>query len=149
MDTVSAGRPWEALRGHATRARATSGEEVVELLGVLLTHPDRVYYPDLGFTKLDLALYYVSIADAVLPHLEGRPLTLVRCPRGDRRRDLLPEAPELLDAAAVEALHRPGQGRAVPLRGLGARAGGAGPGRYPRSPPVELAGGAAERSLTR
>ena len=41
-----------------------------------------MYYPDLGFTKLDLALYYVSIADAVLPHLEGRPLTLVRCPDG-------------------------------------------------------------------
>jgi bifunctional non-homologous end joining protein LigD len=41
-----------------------------------------VYYPDLGFTKLDLALYYVTIADAVLPYLEGRPLTLVRCPDG-------------------------------------------------------------------
>jgi bifunctional non-homologous end joining protein LigD len=49
---------------------------------VRLTHPDRIYYPDLGFTKLDLALYYVTIADAVLPHLEGRPLTLVRCPDG-------------------------------------------------------------------
>jgi bifunctional non-homologous end joining protein LigD len=49
---------------------------------VRLTHPDRVYYPDLGFTKLDLALYYVTIADAVLPHLAGRPLTLVRCPDG-------------------------------------------------------------------
>jgi bifunctional non-homologous end joining protein LigD len=81
-DTVSAGRPWEALRSHATRTRAASGEEIVDLLGVRLTHPDRVYYPDLGFTKLDLALYYVSIADAVLPHLEGRPLTLVRCPDG-------------------------------------------------------------------
>jgi bifunctional non-homologous end joining protein LigD len=52
------------------------------ILGVRLTHPDRVYYPGLGFTKLDLAFYYVSIADAVLPHLEGRPLTLVRCPDG-------------------------------------------------------------------
>ena len=82
VDTVSAGRPWEALRGHATRTRAASGDEVVDLLGVRLTHPDRVYYPDLGFTKLDLALYYVSIADAVLPYLEGRPLTLVRCPDG-------------------------------------------------------------------
>jgi bifunctional non-homologous end joining protein LigD len=82
VDTVAAGRPWEALRHHATRSRSTSGDEVVELLGVRLTHPDRVYYPDLGFTKLDLALYYVSIADAVLPHLEGRPLTLVRCPDG-------------------------------------------------------------------
>ncbi len=82
VDTVAAGRPWEALRRHATRTHAASGEEVVELLGVRLTHPDRVYYPDLGFTKLDLALYYVSIADAVLPHLDGRPLTLVRCPEG-------------------------------------------------------------------
>ncbi len=82
VDTVAAGRPWEALRAHATRTHAASGEEVVDLLGVRLTHPDRVYYPDLGFTKLDLALYYVSIGDAVLPHLDGRPLTLVRCPDG-------------------------------------------------------------------
>ncbi len=82
IDTVAAGRPWEALRQHATRTRAASGDEVIDLLGVRLTHPDRVYYPDLGFTKLDLALYYVSIADAVLPYLEGRPLTLVRCPDG-------------------------------------------------------------------
>ena len=82
VDTVAAGRPWEALRAHATRTRGVSGDEVVDLLGVRLTHPDRVYYPDLGFTKLDLALYYVSIADAVLPQLEGRPLTLVRCPDG-------------------------------------------------------------------
>ncbi len=81
-DTVSAGRPWEALRSHATRSTSPSGEEVVDLLGVRLTHPDRVYYPDLGFTKLDLALYYVSIADAVLPLLEGRVLTLVRVPDG-------------------------------------------------------------------
>jgi bifunctional non-homologous end joining protein LigD len=82
VDTVAAGRPWEALRQHATRTRAANGDEIVELLGVRLTHPDRIYYPDLGFTKLDLALYYVSIADAVLPYLEGRPLTLVRCPDG-------------------------------------------------------------------
>jgi bifunctional non-homologous end joining protein LigD len=70
------------LRAHAVRTHAASGEEVVDLLGVRLTHPDRVYYPDLGFTKLDLALYYVSIADVVLPLLEGRPLTLVRLPDG-------------------------------------------------------------------
>jgi bifunctional non-homologous end joining protein LigD len=82
VDTVSAGRPWEALRRHATRTHAASGEEVVDLLGVRLTHPDRVYYKDLGFTKLDLALYYVTLADAVLPHLAERPLTLVRCPDG-------------------------------------------------------------------
>lgn len=82
VEPVSAGRPWEALRRHAAKTRDQGGEEIVDLLGVRLTHPDRVYYPDLGFTKLDLALFYVAIADAVLPHLEDRPLTLVRCPDG-------------------------------------------------------------------
>jgi bifunctional non-homologous end joining protein LigD len=82
VDTVAAGRPWEALRRHAARAIGPDGEPVADILGVRLTHPDRVYYPDLGFTKVDLAFYYVTIADAVLPYLDGRPLTLVRCPDG-------------------------------------------------------------------
>ena len=82
VDTVAAGRPWEALRRHATRTLAANGEQVADVLGVRLTHPDRIYYPDLGFTKLDLAFYYVSIAELVLPHLQERPLTLVRCPDG-------------------------------------------------------------------
>jgi bifunctional non-homologous end joining protein LigD len=50
--------------------------------GVALSHPDRVLYPETGFTKLDLARYYEAIADWVLPHVKGRPLTLVRCPEG-------------------------------------------------------------------
>jgi bifunctional non-homologous end joining protein LigD len=82
VDTVAAGRPWEGLRHHAKRSRAVTGEEIAEIVGVRLTHPDRIYYPDIGFTKVDLALYYLSIADTVMPYLEGRPLTLVRCPDG-------------------------------------------------------------------
>ena len=38
--------------------------------------------PGRGLTKLDLARYYERIADRILPHVEGRPLTLVRCPEG-------------------------------------------------------------------
>ena len=46
-----------------------------------------------GITKLDLAQYYESASPtAVLPHVQGRPLTLVRCPEGDRPSVLLPEA---------------------------------------------------------
>jgi bifunctional non-homologous end joining protein LigD len=52
---------------------------------IQLTHPDRVLYPEQGITKRDLALYYERIAGAILPHLEGRPLTLVRCPQGQQR----------------------------------------------------------------
>ena len=54
--------------------------------GIKLTHPDRVLYPEQGITKRDLALYYEQIADWIIPHLEGRPLTLVRCPEGYRRQ---------------------------------------------------------------
>jgi bifunctional non-homologous end joining protein LigD len=50
--------------------------------GVRITHPERIVYPALGFTKLDLARYYDAVAEALLPHLAGRPLTLVRCPDG-------------------------------------------------------------------
>ena len=47
-----------------------------------LSHPDRVLYPQQGLTKRGLAEYYVEIADWILPHLAGRPLSLVRCPGG-------------------------------------------------------------------
>ena len=40
--------------------------------------------PDPRTTKIDLARFYERIADWIVPHLEGRPLTLVRCPDGLR-----------------------------------------------------------------
>ena len=43
---------------------------------------DKVLYPKAGFTKGDVIDYYRRIAPAVLPHLEGRPLTLKRYPNG-------------------------------------------------------------------
>ena len=39
-------------------------------------------YPDIGLTKEGLARYYDQVAEWILPHLRGRPLTLVRCPEG-------------------------------------------------------------------
>jgi bifunctional non-homologous end joining protein LigD len=50
--------------------------------GVALSHPDRVLFPEQGITKFELARYYERIATWLLPHLEDRPLTLVRCPQG-------------------------------------------------------------------
>jgi bifunctional non-homologous end joining protein LigD len=47
-----------------------------------LTHPDKILYPEEGITKRDLAEYYESISDWILPHLVDRPLSLVRCPEG-------------------------------------------------------------------
>jgi bifunctional non-homologous end joining protein LigD len=50
--------------------------------GVHLTHPDRVYWPDAGVTKQDLAEYYVSVWDWIAPHIVDRPISVVRGPEG-------------------------------------------------------------------
>jgi len=50
--------------------------------GITLTNPDRVYYPDIGLTKLDLARYYETVAPFLLPYVVNRPISLVRCPEG-------------------------------------------------------------------
>jgi bifunctional non-homologous end joining protein LigD len=54
------------------------------IAGVQISHPDRVLYPDLELTKLDVARYFQSVAEWIVPHVAGRPLTLVRCPEGLR-----------------------------------------------------------------
>ena len=50
--------------------------------GVRISHPERVLYPDAGTSKLDLVRYYDEVSSEILPHLRGRPLTLVHCPEG-------------------------------------------------------------------
>ena len=47
-----------------------------------LTNIDKVLWPDEGLTKGDLIRYYTAVADRLLPHLKGRPLTLTRYPNG-------------------------------------------------------------------
>ena len=52
--------------------------------GISISNPDRLIYPDLGATKLDVARYFERVGEWMVPHVEGRPLTLVRCPDGVR-----------------------------------------------------------------
>lgn len=47
-----------------------------------VTNADRVIDPTTGLRKVDLVRYYESIADWMLPHLKGRPASLVRAPEG-------------------------------------------------------------------
>jgi len=79
---ASADPPREPARTQAP-ARVPAAEPV----GVRLTHPDRVVYPDRGagytVTKRQLAEYYEAVGPIMLPHVAGRPLTIVRCPDGE------------------------------------------------------------------
>jgi bifunctional non-homologous end joining protein LigD len=99
-------------------ARAARKPAAVEVLGVPLTHPERVVYPDDAITKHDLALYYESLADWILPWISGRPLSIVRCPDGINpesggkkqcffQKHLPHELPPGLLTASLDADHEP------------------------------------------
>lgn len=49
---------------------------------VTLSKPDKTLYPDDEVTKGEVVEYYRAVADAMVPHLRGRPLTLKRYPDG-------------------------------------------------------------------
>ena len=63
-------------------ASRTGARRELELAGVRITNPDKVLYPERGLTKEALARYYLAVAEWLVPHISGRPLTLVRCPQG-------------------------------------------------------------------
>ncbi|BEP96667.1 DNA ligase D [Acidovorax sp. A79] len=58
---------------------ATAGSGIGSLR---VSHPERVIDPSTGTTKIDLIRYYATVAPLLMPHLEGRPVSLVRAPDG-------------------------------------------------------------------
>lgn len=48
----------------------------------MITHPEKILFPDAGITKGELASYYETIAPVMLPHLRRRPITMERFHRG-------------------------------------------------------------------
>jgi bifunctional non-homologous end joining protein LigD len=108
-----------AANGKTAVNGATASERLprgaVEVLGVTLTHPDRVVYPDDGITKRDIAEYYESVAGWILPWVESRGLSVVRCPDGvstDPRKCFFQKhihhaLPPSLHTAPLDADHEP------------------------------------------
>jgi bifunctional non-homologous end joining protein LigD len=62
--------------------KSTSTQVEVEGRELSLSNLGKVLYPKTGFTKGEVIAYYQAIAPALLPHLQGRPLTLKRYPNG-------------------------------------------------------------------
>jgi bifunctional non-homologous end joining protein LigD len=84
-------KPAPTPRGgsRATKAAVPAQERTEaapEIAGVALSRPDKLYFPEATIAKRELAQYYASVAGWILPHLEGRPLSLVRCPDGWSRQ---------------------------------------------------------------
>jgi bifunctional non-homologous end joining protein LigD len=72
----------EIKTGPIKRAIGKTTGSAPTVAGVQISHPDRLIYPDLEISKIELAQYYERIAEWVVPHVAGRPLTLVHCPAG-------------------------------------------------------------------
>ncbi|MCD7058658.1 DNA ligase D [Pelagibacterium xiamenense] len=62
------------------------GIAAAEAAGVRLTSPGKILFPGQGVTKARLVAYYAAVADAMLPFIADRPLSLVRCPAGRARQ---------------------------------------------------------------
>jgi bifunctional non-homologous end joining protein LigD len=72
----------------------------------VITHPDKVLFPEDGITKRELAGYYEAVASVMLPHLRGRPVTMERYPSGIGRpgfwqKDVSRGFPEWLERVEV------------------------------------------------
>jgi bifunctional non-homologous end joining protein LigD len=76
-EVVREGGPAVAIREEKDKAFAD-----VEGREIKVSNLDKVLYPKAGFTKRDVIHFYAEIAPVLLPHLEGRPLTLKRYPNG-------------------------------------------------------------------
>ena len=48
----------------------------------MITHPEKMMFPEDGITKGELAAYYEAIAPLMVPHMSGRPVTMERYPKG-------------------------------------------------------------------
>jgi hypothetical protein len=105
-------------------------KEILEIGGreVPISNPQKVYFPDAGFTKLDLVHYYLAVADGALTGVRGRPMALKRFVDGITKEPFFQKrAPE----------NTPDRGADVPVgsdgrRDRGGRGSGAGLGREPR-----------------
>jgi bifunctional non-homologous end joining protein LigD len=95
-------------RGKARQARS--------VLGVTISNPDKVLWPDAGddrpVTKIEFAEYLAAVGGWMLPHLTGRPCSLVRCPDGiggERffQRHAMPGLSSLVGLARVCGDRRP------------------------------------------
>ena len=64
-----------ATRGSYTTLDAAGRE-------IRLSNPEKVFFPEAGHTKLDLAKYYIEVSDAALIHLRERPTTMKRFVEG-------------------------------------------------------------------
>jgi bifunctional non-homologous end joining protein LigD len=94
------------------KAKVPDGRDTFS--GIKLSHPEKLLYPESKLAKQDLARYYEAIGERMLPHLRGRPLSLVRCPDGWNGECFYQKhAPKSINPAVERVLVPEGDGKAT------------------------------------
>jgi len=103
---VTSAKPKAKARNKASQAPAMDGK-------VRITHPERVIDASSGTTKLQLAEYYASVAEFILPELADRPVALVRAPDGIAGELFFQKNPERLAIPGITSLDKALTGQPV------------------------------------
>src|SRR5687768_18528122 len=91
-------------------AKTSASKKTSAKPDVVISHPEKVLFPEDGITKGDLAAYHTLVAPLMLPHLQGRPVTMERYPAGIGKQGFWQKSvekglPSWLERVAVPKKH--------------------------------------------